>query len=361
MWRRAKRFPGLRLYLVGGGVRDKVLGKRPKGMDLVVLGASAAEVARALAEETGGRPRAYPEFLTARVESDEGVYDLVNPRDERYPEAGGLPRVSEGDLLTDLARRDFSVNALLYRLYPGPELLFDPFRGLVDLEKGLLRPLRRGTFVEDPTRVLRGLRLVARLGLLPGEEFKRELSRLEKRPEAARRARQRLFAELSRLFAEEGLERALKVARELRVFETLFGEGLDEKTTAALLRAKTPGARRILFLSALSDPSRLGARRGELRAAELLRRPPAEPGALFALGEEALSAFLARYPERRAFFAPGWEPLKGADLVALGLRPGPSVGEVLARLAAARERGEVSSREEELILARKLVESYGST
>ena len=362
MWRRlAKRFPDLRLYLVGGAVRDRLLGRTPRENDLLVLGADVAEVARALAEETGGRLQVWPEFRTARVVSKDGVFDLANPREERYPEVGGLPRIAAGDLKADLARRDFSVNAILYRLRPAPEVLIDPYSGLRDLEEGRLRPLRKGSFVEDPTRVLRGLRLVARLGLWPGEEFGEELARLEKRPEAARRARQRLFAELDRLFAEKGLEKALQVAKTHRIFERLFGQALDDGAVEALLRTQAPKARRILFLSALSDPSGLGAKRDELRAAELLRRPPATPGPLWALGEAAISAFLARYPERQAFATPPWKPLKGADLVALGLVPGPAVGKVLSQLARAREEGRIRSPEEELMLARKLVEAYGSS
>ena len=144
--------PGV--WIVGGAVRDALLGRDPRDLDLVVEG-DAAEVARRLGEE----PLLHERFGTATAN---GVVNLAAARRERYEQPGALPEVELGaPIAEDLARRDFTVNALAVRLADG-ELQAVP-GALEDLAARRLRVLHDASFLDDPTRLLRLVRYAARL------------------------------------------------------------------------------------------------------------------------------------------------------------------------------------------------------
>jgi tRNA nucleotidyltransferase (CCA-adding enzyme) len=144
--------PGV--WVVGGAVRDALLGRDPRDLDLVVEG-DAGEVARRLGEE----PLLHERFGTA---TSGGVVNLAAARRERYEQPGALPNVELGATIAeDLARRDFTVNAIAVRLANG-ELQAAP-DALEDLAARRLRVLHDGSFVDDPTRLLRLVRYAARL------------------------------------------------------------------------------------------------------------------------------------------------------------------------------------------------------
>ncbi|MFN8124754.1 MAG: hypothetical protein U0237_20305 [Thermoleophilia bacterium] len=152
---------------VGGAVRDALLGRpHAHDLDLVVQGDAlplAARVARAL----GVRPVMHDRFGTATLElpHGEGHVDLITARRERYPHPGALPEVEPGSLGDDLARRDFTVNAIaLWVSGPRAGVLEDPHGGAADLAAGCIRALRDGAFPEDPSRVVRAARYAGRLG-----------------------------------------------------------------------------------------------------------------------------------------------------------------------------------------------------
>jgi tRNA nucleotidyltransferase (CCA-adding enzyme) len=153
------------VYLVGGIVRDLLLGRENRDLDLVVEG-DGPHFACLLAEELGGRVRVHEAFLTAVVVDPEGFHvDVATARSEFYRAPAALPEVQTSPLRQDLFRRDFTINALAVRLgpEPSPELI-DFFGGRRDLDNGLLRVLHSLSFIDDPTRVLRAVRLGLRLG-----------------------------------------------------------------------------------------------------------------------------------------------------------------------------------------------------
>jgi tRNA nucleotidyltransferase (CCA-adding enzyme) len=142
------------VWIVGGAVRDALLGRDPRDLDLVVEG-DAAEVARRLGEE----PLLHERFGTATAN---GVVNLAAARRERYEQPGALPEVELGaPIAEDLARRDFTVNAIAVRLADG-ELQAAP-GALEDVAGRRLRVLHDGSFLDDPTRLLRLVRYAARL------------------------------------------------------------------------------------------------------------------------------------------------------------------------------------------------------
>src|SRR4051794_8444308 len=156
--------PGV--YVVGGAVRDVLLDRRPKQLDLVVEGDAVAVARRAVAR-LDGELVVHERFGTATVLAD--GYDPApgGPRRERYARPGALPDVELGaSIEEDLARRDFSVNAIAVALADGRLVEWPGARA--DLEAGVLRVLHDGSFADDPTRMLRLVRYAHRLGFAAG-------------------------------------------------------------------------------------------------------------------------------------------------------------------------------------------------
>jgi tRNA nucleotidyltransferase (CCA-adding enzyme) len=196
--------PGV--HVVGGAVRDVLLDRLPHELDLVVEG-DAVAVARRAAARIGGRLTVHERFGTATVERDGFAFDLAGARRERYARPGALPDVELGATLQeDLARRDFTVNAMAMRLTDGAVTAWEGARE--DLAAGVLRVLHERSFIDDPTRILRLARYAARLGFEPdpvtdalldpalfatvsGERLGRELRLLLEEPHPARQLARR--------------------------------------------------------------------------------------------------------------------------------------------------------------------------
>ena len=162
---------GFSIYIVGGFVRDLLLGMPNLDLDLVVEG-NAIKLARRLAREVGGRVRSHSRFGTAKWLPDEedvlaeiGTLDFATARTEFYERPTALPQVERSSIRQDLHRRDFTINTLALCLN-GDRYgeLFDFYGGEADLQRGLIRVLHSLSFVEDPTRMLRAVRLEQRLG-----------------------------------------------------------------------------------------------------------------------------------------------------------------------------------------------------
>jgi tRNA nucleotidyltransferase (CCA-adding enzyme) len=155
--------PGV--HVVGGAVRDALRGQVPRELDLVVEG-DAVAVARRAAERVGGKLTAHERFGTATITADGFSFDLASSRRERYPRPGALPEVELGATLSeDLARRDFTVNAIAVSLADGALTAWPGARE--DLDAGVLRILHDRSFIDDPTRMLRLVRYAARLDFAP--------------------------------------------------------------------------------------------------------------------------------------------------------------------------------------------------
>lgn len=149
------------VYLVGGAVRDELLGRTPKEYDFVVEG-DAIAVARRAAERLGGDLTVHERFGTATIRTGDDSFDLTSARTETYAHPGALPTVTLGaSIEQDLARRDFTINAIA-RTLDGREIAFPGAHD--DLRGGVLRVLHDRSFVDDPTRMLRLVRYAERLG-----------------------------------------------------------------------------------------------------------------------------------------------------------------------------------------------------
>jgi tRNA nucleotidyltransferase (CCA-adding enzyme) len=149
-------------FLVGGPVRDLLLGRSANDVDLT-LEEGSSTLARAIAKRVDGRVRSFPQFLTYKITAD-GLpeIDIATARKERYRIPGALPAVSPGKLRDDLMRRDFSINAIAIDLLNGS--VHDPAFGERDLKDKMIRILHERSFLDDPTRIFRAIRLASRLG-----------------------------------------------------------------------------------------------------------------------------------------------------------------------------------------------------
>lgn len=196
---------GEAVYLVGGLVRDLLLQRGHRDLDVTLEGDGDA-FAAALAARVGGEVQLHSEFLTAVVRGADGFeVDVVTARAESYLEPAVLPRVRPGDLRSDLLRRDFAANALAIQVsgVAVPELV-DLCGGLADLEARRLRVLHDASFRDDPTRILRGVRLEARLGFRFDEATEAQARAAVKEGIFDRLTGSRLRHELEFLLEEEG-------------------------------------------------------------------------------------------------------------------------------------------------------------
>jgi tRNA nucleotidyltransferase (CCA-adding enzyme) len=355
------------VYLVGGAVRDLILGRGRADIDLVVEG-DPARLAAALGAEVRA---AHSRFATMKVDWRGEEIDLAAARRESYPRPGALPVVEPGaPIRTDLARRDFTVNAMAIPLADPAELL-DPYDGRVDLKAGLLRVIHERSFVDDPTRAIRAARYAARFGFQPeqGTEVLLRATELGSvTPERRAEELRRLAAEASGveglgLLAGWGLVEVREGGLEwARAVDALLDEpqwaGEVDRPDAILAAAGVTGASAGPGASAGSWPS--GPDRLEeaaKRAVELAAATPsrASEGAALARRVDPLVLLLAR--AKGAAWLDGWLgwrevtlEISGADLTAAGLS-GPAVGRSLAAALAAKLDGEAPTRADELRIA----------
>jgi tRNA nucleotidyltransferase (CCA-adding enzyme) len=330
------------VYLVGGAVRDLLLGHGRSDIDLVVLGDAAT-----LAAELGAEIVEHERFATAKVQLDGHQVDIATARAETYPQPGALPEVEPADeIATDLARRDFTINAMAIPLRGKPELV-DPHGGLPDLEAGRLRVLHPLSFVDDPTRALRAARYAARFGL----ELERETEALLRDTDLDSVSADRRQAELLRIAAEPRAARAYELLDEWSLVEPRPG-GVELTAQVVELLSAPPWTEivpreRAVLAAALGQP------RGEVKLAATLPARPSEAVRLArgcdpvelalgrALGAEWLDRYVAEWDAVRL-------EIDGSDLIAAGVEEGPALGRGLAAALRAKLDGEIAGREQEL-------------
>jgi tRNA nucleotidyltransferase (CCA-adding enzyme) len=377
-----------RTYLVGGAVRDRLRGADPVDLDLVVEG-DATEVARSVADRLGADALEHDRFGTASLRLAGTTVHFATSRRETYPHPGALPEVEPAPLEEDLARRDFTVNAMAMPLPDGT--LLDPHGGKADLEAGVIRVLHDKSFIDDPTRLLRALRYEARLGARLDEHTEQLAREAIAAGALDTVSGKRIRDELLDLLREAEGPRALERMRELKLDCALHPAWrvMPERAASAMLACAETGADMALaVLAALMVPDaealhplldRLALTRQErdtvARAAEVgghlaHRLAPELPDSrihelLHCEPVETLAVALA-------WGAPG-EPvlrylsdLRGArlevtgdDLLAAGVPESPAVGDALRETLRRKLDGQVSGRHDELALALELARGGG--
>lgn len=353
-------------YLVGGAVRDLLLGRPPRELDVAVEGDPAA-----LVDALGGEVDRHPRFGTALVRGDGWCVDIARCRAERYPHHGALPEVTPADIRTDLLRRDATVNAIAVSLADGE--MVAARHALQDLRDGVLRVLHDRSFLDDPTRLWRLARYRPRLG------FELEAGTAALAREAVDAGAlgtvsgMRVGNELRLALAEDDPAAALRsaaalgiapwldpdrvrvdAARELlppggRVDLTVLAAALDGGADADLLdELGFPAADRDVVIKGLA------VRRGERAPAG--DRPSEIAAAFGGVPDEAVAVAPPAHREAAGRWLRDLRDVRlaidGDDLIAAGVPQGPEIGVRLTATLAAVLDGEVApTREAQLAAA----------
>jgi tRNA nucleotidyltransferase (CCA-adding enzyme) len=346
---------GAPTYLVGGAVRDLLLGRERTDLDVVVEGDAAA-----LAAKLGGESVADDRFATAKAVLDGVEFDLATARAESYPHPGALPEVRPASVREDLARRDFSINAMAVPIGSEPELI-DPHGGLADLEAGVLRVLHERSFVDDPTRALRAARYAARFDFAAEPETEA----MARRADLSTVSEDRVESELMRLAREPRAGKGFELLAEWSLVE-LPPEGARLIDTVEALLERPPWAGtvdRALAVHAAATGRAPGAagRVHDLLAGarELAGASPARPSEAVALasGRGEVELLLARALDAGWLdrYLAEWRDVRleitGEDLIEAGVPEGPGVGRGLEEALRRKLDGEISGRDDELRVA----------
>jgi len=221
--REAAQDLGVEAWIVGGYVRDAILGRAEPDLDVVVSN-HAAEVAGKVAEALGlAPPVLFPRFGTAQLSAAGRRFEFATARSESYSSNSRKPAVRRASILDDLLRRDFTVNALLMDL---DGRVVDRVNGLVDLEQGLLRTPRDPdeTFADDPLRMLRAIRFVAQLGFRLDPALLPAMRRQRHRVQPPVLSPERVAEELKKILASERPRLALELMDEAGLLNELLPE-----------------------------------------------------------------------------------------------------------------------------------------
>ena len=381
---------GQGLYLVGGVVRDLLLGQTNFDLDLVVEG-NAIELAQYLVEINHGKITTHPRFNTAKLQWASWSVDLATARSETYTKPGALPTVTPGSINTDLFRRDFTINAMAIELNPNHYgELIDRYRGRDDLEHKLIRVLHEKSFTDDATRIWRGLRYEQRLGF----QLEATTLKLLKRdiPMLDTISGDRIRYELECILKEKHPEKVLRRAEELGVLPklspTLKGNGwLAEKLKQArqmsfpnpppvglylaIMVYPLTSEEAESLISFLKLPKTLAQTLGDTISLKAklpsLADPELNPSGIYRLlhgySPQAVTAnsLACDSPMARQHIQLFLDKLRyaksaltGNDLKRMGIPPGPQIKQILQRLHEARLDGKVNSEQDE----EKLVEGW---
>jgi tRNA nucleotidyltransferase (CCA-adding enzyme) len=385
------------VYLVGGTVRDILLGERGFDVDIAVEGDGIA-LGRALARALRGRAVPHEKFGTAVVKWPGGRIDVATTRTEFYDEPGALPAVEQGSIRQDLYRRDFTINAMAVSL-KGQDFgrLVDFFGGRADLERRVLRVLHNLSFIDDPTRIFRAIRYENRYGF-----------RMDAHTLALARAcidmglvgelsSARLRDELVLLLSEDAVGEAIFRLGEIGLAgsvhphlaatpETVELIARVDELRTELAPSEEPWRLRLATLARRLSPDELYdwfralrlRRRDAERVADAVAFAPRLVDQLAGVTEPAAARrLIAPHDPDGAILALALAPrgagadwlrryfaelrdvhleISGGDLAALGIGESPRVGEILGELLRRKLNGELlRGREHELAAARELI------
>lgn len=400
---------GFGAYLVGGCVRDLL--KREKNLDIdIVVEGDGIEFAKKLSRQTSAKIRTHKRFGTARIivsnirKNGEPIsIDIATSRTEYYESPAMLPKVEISSIKKDLYRRDFTINTLAVKLNKKNfGLLIDFFGGQRDLKDKVIRVLHNLSFVEDPTRAFRAVRFSERFGFKLTKHTENLIKLAIKMNIFEKLSGSRIYDELILIFKETNPIRALKRLGDYNLLNVMheklsFTTSIESLLEAVhetiiwfdLLFLNEKYDKGIIYIMALMD----NLKHEEIKEAlkrlmvskqieekimqdrysshEILRKlNPDNPvetyhlltgrtieSILFAMAsskdndkKKAVSQFLLELRTIKPI-------IKGADLIGLGLNPGPVFSEIFSKILTEKLLKRLNTKEEELEFAKKFIAS----
>lgn len=394
---------GYTAFVVGGLVRDLLLGRRNLDLDIVIEG-SAIDFGKILAKDLGGTLVIHKKFGTSTVFlKDRMKIDLATARKEAYERPAALPTVEFSSLKNDLIRRDFTINAMAVSLNKGNfGQLIDFFNGEEDLARGRIRALHDKSFIDDPTRIFRAVRFETRFGFAIEKNTEELILGAVEEDMIERLEPQRLRDEIMLMLREENALKALKRMAELHELRFIHHSLKLDRDMIDLYASidgvcawysslgKRPVDKWLIYLMALldqlkykdvslicdrfvfcgSDRTRvLSYKKNAPRAAKALSAGKRlAPSAIYRIlnelsYEEILLMmakagstnvvgrardFIEKYNEVRI-------AVKGDDLKVLGLKPGPKFKKILSNILYKKIDGELRTKSDEIMYAKKMI------
>jgi len=400
---------GYSVYAVGGFVRDLLMRVENYDVDIVVEG-DGIRLAEEFEKRFHSRIRTHKKFGTAIILFSDGLkVDVASARLEVYDSPAALPTVERGSIRADLYRRDFTINTLAIQLRPEAfGELIDYFGGVKDIKEKVIRVLHNLSFVEDPTRVFRAIRFEQRLKFQIGKHTQNLIKNAVKMGFFDRLSGGRFLSEFILIFQEENPLPALKRMRDFNLFHFIHPRfTLDEERIALferihhviswfdLLFLEEKYDRWLIYFFGLLDSlrdeeiletcSRLamndrlkkrvieGKRQGDLALLQIFSwinrgmepkhsevytvlHPLPTEGKLFMMAKTTQTA-TRRYISLYFTQLKETKPLlRGADLIRMGFKPGPSIRKGLENLLKARLDEQVITRQDELQHVAKTLE-----
>ncbi|MFN3480331.1 MAG: CBS domain-containing protein [Thermodesulfovibrionales bacterium] len=393
---------GFVAYLVGGSVRDLIMGHENLDIDIVIEGDGIA-FAREFSKRLDARLRTHERFGTAQVFTKELKIDVATARTEYYESPGALPTVETSSIKKDLYRRDFTINTLAIKLNPKDfGLLIDFFGGQRDIREKTIRVLHNLSFIEDPTRAFRAIRFSERFGFKLSRHTETLIRSALRMNLFEKLSGTRIYEELILTFHETEPVRTIKRLSEYGLLKVVHPDISFDKRMESILQSlhdtlswfnllflKERPDIGILYLMALlsglddkkrgeafirlSIPEQLRERieTGLLKAKDLIRILPLRDTVeiynhlsnlsietlLFTMAvttddekKKEISHFLLNLRQIR--------PLtKGEDLMRIGIKPGPIYSEILRKVLEEKLKGKLKTKEEEIEFIRERYKS----
>lgn len=386
---------GERLFVAGGMVRDLLIGTQSKDIDLVVEGDSHA-LANEIARLYHAKITLHQRFQTAKLSVNGFTVDIVAARKETYEHPGALPKITAGTMEDDLKRRDFSINAMAISI-SGDTYghLVDPLGGFADLKEGIIRILYPESFTDDGTRIFRAIRYEQRFGFDIEPETLTLLKEGKKHIPAL--SADRLRYEFECIFNEQAPEKALCRASQLSVLKAVSEKLIFDITSAGWFRtarenssfeSPLPTLYLALWMGGMSDSdaqqlaTRLNLPADSRKTVDDISKLKKQlinlglPGLMPAdicrildsITPAAIEAVTIISPDRlvkerlRIYLASlrHIRPILGGDeLIELGYSPGPGIGKALQKIKDARLNGVISTRKQEIEMAKNLLGRSG--
>ncbi len=374
-------------YLVGGTVRDLYLKRSPEDLDILVADWNTDFVK--VAQVLNGEIIKKSQFNTVKIQSSFGEIDFTTFRKEKYDFPAALPIVSKGTIEDDLSRRDFTINAMAIPLSNKIDgELIDPFNGLQDLSNGFLRVLHSKSFIDDPTRILRGIRYKCRFEFEWEPNTKRLLN--DSKEYIKHLSGDRIRNELVRIFSETLVSNMLSELNVLEIWESCdpniyfqdysfsdLSKFLDSGDyskedrnlilVALLASLLISQSQRETFKSILNmdktwikmtdsvgilfDLSSNDFLNDYKLLVSKIKNLPIEAIHVFSFVQKntTFSELLRKYLREKKSYTP---ILIGSDLIAIGVQKGPLVGKLLDAISQLRVEGDIITKEDEVAFVR---------